>query len=450
MTRRIATAILLITWAALLILSSVVYAAARHVMLTDLDASIVARASALPERLGVSATPAQHSVPAGDRYVIKGAVRTIARPATRVAPANTQILNRQFVRAEDGQRYRTLTMMMSPANGSNEPMTITYSTSAGRFDDLLNRLALWLIATTLACGALSAWAAIVIARVALRPLKSTASQIGAIDERTLDRRIDEKALPTELTPTAERLNEMLGRLEAAFHQRTRFLSEASHELRTPVAALMTTIEVALRRPREAAELTEILQACLSDATALRELVDRLMQQVRSQTPDLNQPAEEFDLVQLLAECADSVERSQEQRHIEVRTVLPDQLIVNTQPGRIRSIVTNLLSNAVEYNRDGGHVELRLEVSDQVAISVTDTGPGIDEKLLPRLFQPFSRGDAARNAQRHFGLGLSIVQAHAQALGATIDVSSEVGKGTRFAIALPLTIVKKSTEMAVIS
>jgi signal transduction histidine kinase len=449
-TRRIATAILLITWAALLILSTVLYAATRHVMLTDLDASIVARAASLPERLGVTSTPAQNSVPAGDRYVIKGAVRTIARPTTMLATANTKVLSRRFVTSEGGERHRTLTMVMLSGDGTNLPMTITYSTSAERFDQLLNQLAMWLISTTLGCGALSAWAAILIARFALRPLKSTARQIGAIDERNLDRRIDGNALPTELGPTADRLNEMLTRLESAFQQRTRFLSEASHELRTPVAALMTTIEVALRRPREAAELTEILQACLSDASALRELVDRLMQQVRSQTPDLNEPPETFDLVQLLADCADSVQRSQDDHRIEVRTSLPDQLMVTTQPGRIRSVVTNLLSNAVEYNRAGGHVELRCEIGEQVTISVIDTGLGIDEKLLPRLFQPFSRGDAARNAQRHFGLGLSIVQAHVLAMGGRIDVSSELGKGTRFTVGLPKAIVKRIAEVAVIS
>jgi two-component system, OmpR family, heavy metal sensor histidine kinase CusS len=447
-TRRLATAILLITWAALLVISIVVYAAARHVMLTDLDASIVARATALPERLGVSTTPAEHNVPAGDRYVIKNAAgRTIARPVMTLSAEGIEVLDRRFVSSEDGSRQRTLKLSMTPADGNSKPLTVVYSTSAERFDNLLRTLVLWLVAATLGCGAISAWAALVLARITLRPLHETASQIGAIDERHLDRRINTQALPNELAPTAERLNEMLTRLESAFQQRTRFLSEASHELRTPVAALMTTIEVALRRPREADELTKILQACLTDAAALRELVDRLMQQVRSQTKALDESPKRFDLAALLAECADSVDRSQEQRRVEVRMQLPEQLMVISQPGRLRSIVTNLLSNAVEYNREGGLVELNCEVGNELVITVSDTGPGIDTKLLPRLFQPFSRGDAARHAQRHFGLGLSIVQAHLEALAGRCEVESELGKGTRFRVILPADIVS-TVETAV--
>src|SRR5207302_105383 len=117
----------------------------------------------------------------------------------------------------------------------------------------LDRLAAALCYFGLATGVVAAAAVILATRLALRPLRQTAAAIGAIDERDLGRRIDGAALPPELAPVAARLNEMLARLEQAFAQRKQFLADASHELRTPVAALVTTLEVALRRPRGAEE-----------------------------------------------------------------------------------------------------------------------------------------------------------------------------------------------------
>src|SRR5437762_6398593 len=104
----------------------------------------------------------------------------------------------------------------------------------------MNRLAVALTVFGVIGGLVTAAVAVRVSRSALRPLNQTAQQIGAIDEQKLDRRIDAAALPPELTPMAERLNEMLARLQEAFTLRNQFIGDASHELRTPVAALVTT------------------------------------------------------------------------------------------------------------------------------------------------------------------------------------------------------------------
>src|SRR2546421_2253430 len=130
--------------------------------------------------------------------------------------------------------------------------------------------------------------------------------MGAIDEQRLDRRIDIGSLPPELHPMANRLNEMLGRLEHAFALRNQFLADASHELRTPVAALTTALDVALNRPRDAEVYRRTLETCRGDALQLRRLVERLMEQVRSENFSHDEPAQDVDVAQLLRECADNV------------------------------------------------------------------------------------------------------------------------------------------------
>ena len=123
----------------------------------------------------------------------------------------------------------------------------------------------------------------------------------------------------------------------------------------------------------------------------------------------------------------------------MRRAYAEGLEFPTQPNRLRSIVTNLLENALEYNRPGGHVELACEVTDdELKIAVRDTGQGIREDQLPHVFEPFYRGDDVRAAEGggHCGLGLYLVKSHVDALGGTCAVRSTHGAGSEFTIRLP--------------
>ena len=437
MTLRIAVAILLTTWTALIAIGGGSYLATRHALLTDLDESIIARATALPR--GATADGRAVSIPEDDRYLIRnGLGQTLARPTTAPAAVAPVVRSRSFSTLADGTRLRTITLEFNAASAApTDATTITYSTSAERFDRLLDRLVIWLIAIGAAAGLVAAGAAVVLSRIALRPLLRTADAICEIDERKLDRRIEDQKLPAELAPMATRLNELLARLESAFAQRTRFLADASHELRTPVAALMTTIEVAIRRPRSTEEMGRILRTCLTDVRSLRHLVDRLMQQVRGETAALEEPAETFDLVELLNGCVDTLVRACEGKSLTVRRRLPTSLFVRTQRERVRGIVTNLLSNAFEYTPDGGTIDLQCTLGSELVITVADSGAGIPADLQPRLFTPFARGDQRRDtAAGHIGLGLSIVQAHCQALGGCCVLEKQILSGAAFGVHLP--------------
>lgn len=118
---------------------------------------------------------------------------------------------------------------------------------------------------------------------------------------------------------------------------------------------------------------------------------------------------------------------------------PSPCLLTTQPGRVRSVVQNLVTNAVEHNKPEGTVVLRCEPNGQsMHLEVRDTGPGIPQEHLPHLFEPFYRVDKSRSHEAgHMGLGLALVRAHLQALGGAIQVESEVGRGTTFHLLLPM-------------
>lgn len=453
MTRRIAIAILVTTWISLIVIGTTIYAATRHVLLANLDASILSKAMTLQEAVEGTASGLAPgaSLPEGDRYIVRSATgRTLARPTTTPAPLveSPLVLNRAFVVLADGQRLRTLTFSAVPirASGQAARITITYSASCAQFDALLRKLMLWLLGASTVCGLVSAAAAVVMSRIALGPLRQTADVIGEIDERQLDRRIDTTSLPTELVPMAERLNQMLSRLQSAFERRRRFLADASHELRTPVTAILTTAEVALRRPRAAEALAGSLRACLSDARALRHLVDWLMQQVRSESSAIVEPAERFDAIQLIRECIDSVTRASCDNSVQIRADLPPELQLITQAGRLRSVITNLLQNAVEYGRPGGSVAVSCAIGEKFVLTVADDGPGIAPELLKCLFEPFARGARnGRDGNGHLGLGLSIVRAHVTAMGGVCETRSIAGTGTTFCVVLARSVVCEVSE-----
>ena len=451
MTRRIAGAILLTVWAILVAGGFAAYWVTRAVLLSDLDRSLVESARSLPEVTGDAGSDEAALIAGEDRYVIRNDLgQTIASPGHGEHPrgAGRDALppyTAAFAPLGDGRRVRTVTVRVAPRH-AGAPMTVVYSRPTDALDRLLGTLAAVLTGCGAAAGAAAAAVAVAVARTALHPLHAAADVVGVIDEQKLDRRIDEPSLPPELRPVAARLNSMLERLERAFAQRKRFLADASHELRTPVAALVTALEVALRRKRDAAELTRTLELCLVDARYLRRLVTRLLEHARGETARRAPNPEPFDAAELLDQCATIADALGASRDVRVVRSYRAPIPVVTEPDRLRGIVTNLLANAVEHNRPGGTVELSARVGGgDVELSVRDTGPGIAAEHVPHLFEPFYRttgrhpdtaAPGASGEEPHLGLGLFIVDSHVKALGGRCTVDSTPGVGTTFRVSIP--------------
>ncbi len=277
----------------------------------------------------------------------------------------------------------------------------------------------------------------------LRPIEVISATASSITARTLTGRIDDQKVPSELTELAQILNAMFARLQAAFEQQTRFTADASHELRTPLAVLRTHVESALRQPRTPEEYQETLEVCLQAAKRMSGLVQGLLTLARVDSGKLDLRLTVIDLAPLTAECVQLLQPLATEKDVNIETHLRPASVLG-DGSQLTQVVTNLLANAIQYNRPDGSVDIHLDCDQSSAtLRVKDTGPGIPAEARPRLFERFFRIDEARaRTTGGNGLGLaickSIVQAHQGEIGCEPGPD---GKGTVFWIRLP--VVQKS-------
>jgi len=440
MTTRITLAILLTTWVILIVGQTAAFLTARARLLSLHDDTIATRAARLAELSGSRNPETPIDIPEGDRFEIRDERNAIIDSGVgKSKQPRISVLQAGFETDARGKRFRTVTVRVNvDRNGQRVPYVATYRRTAEPIERLLSYLAWTLLLISLLCGLATAWLALKLSRAALRPLHKTADVIAEIDEQNLGRRIDADAMPIEMVPMTRRLNEMLDRLQSGFQQRKRFLADAAHELRTPTAALLTTLEVALRRPREPAVLVETMQSGLQDARRLRKLVEQLMEHARSEHLRGPESMQEADVPAMLRECVQIVTPLAREKNISIDQELPAELPFVTQRERMRSIVLNLLSNAIEYNREGGTVKLAAaRENGTLQLTVADTGQGINPDQLPQVFEPFYRGGNGRGDDpEHLGLGLFLVRSHVDALHGKCEIDSKLGVGTTMKITLP--------------
>jgi signal transduction histidine kinase len=434
MTKRLAISMLLTVWAILIAAGVTAYVTTRAVLVANLDDSLVARAGTLQ---GV------------DRYVVTNDIGQTLESSTKETPDATikpMLLSAKFANLGDGQRVRTVLVSTyrRDADGVLEPVKVAISESTASLDRLLNRLQLALVISGCVGGILAALIARGVARMALSPLHETAKVFGEIDERNLSRRIDPARLAPELHPVAEKLNDMLARLETSFANRKQFIADASHELRTPVAALVTTLEVSLRRLRDADTYRQTMQTCLTDARLLRKLVEALMDQARSEIAAFNEEPEPTNVAALLHNCAAMLQAAASEKGLTLSQTIDEPMQLTVQPGRLKQAVMGLLENAIDHNRSGGTMELYGGIEKgRLRIVVKDTGPGIAPEHLSRVFEPFYRVSRSRDVSGHLGLGLHLVRSHVESMGGKCLVRSEVGIGSAFEIVLPVEAAMKT-------
>lgn len=287
-------------------------------------------------------------------------------------------------------------------------------------------------AVVLAVGLIGGWWLI---SLSLRPIKGISEAASEMAAGDFSRRIEVPETESELARLAITLNTTFAQLEALFAQQAHFTADAAHELRTPVAVLLTQTQSALARERPAAEYRETLEACQRAAQRMRGLIESLLELARldaGQEPLRSAPC---DLSKIAGECLELVRPLAEARKIRIEKNLRGAPCEG-DAGRLAQVITNLLGNAVTYNREGGEIRLETAAGEREAtLTVTDSGVGIAAEDLPHVFERFYRGDKAR-ASGNSGLGLSIAEAIVRAHRGSIEVASHVGVGTRFTLRLP--------------
>lgn len=243
----------------------------------------------------------------------------------------------------------------------------------------------------------------------------------------------------ELAHANQELQEARAEAERANRAKSQFLSRMSHELRTPLNAVMgfgQLLELAPLPPRE----LESAHLIVAAGRHLLDLINEVLDIGRIDAGEIDLLLESVRVGDVIAEAVDLTQLLAVERDVEVSgDFFASELHVMADRQRLKQVVLNLLSNAIKYNRAGGTVTLACQAVDdgRARIAVTDTGPGIAPENLDRLFAPFDRIGAERNAAvAGTGLGLSVSKRLVEAMGGTLDVNSQLARGSTFWLELP--------------
>jgi two-component system OmpR family sensor kinase len=337
---------------------------------------------------------------------------------------------RSFYRTESlpglAGRWRVLAVPV-PSGGA-----IVVARSLSERDDALHRISRELLIAGPLAVLLASIAGYALAAAALRPVEAMRRRAARVSA-SAPGRLPVPPARDEISRLAVTLNEMLTRLQASLEHERRFVADASHELRTPVALLRTELELALRRPRSPDELKVALRAALTETERLSQLADDLLLLARSEDGSLPVHTERTDV----AVVFDTVVRRFARRAQESGSSLraePTTAIVSADANRLEQALDNLVENALSYG--AGDVVIFTNASDSsIELHVADRGPGFDDVFLGRAFDRFSRADDVRG-ENGSGLGLSIVQLIAEAHGGHATATNRPGGGADVWLTLP--------------
>jgi len=334
-----------------------------------------------------------------------------------------------------GSIYHTLRFKAAPAY-SQTALRVLIATDTDHhaqfLRDLRRDLALYVAAAIVVCGLLS-WLA---ARQGLAPLREMRSRAAAVTSQKLTERMPVQAVPVEMADLAQELNRMLDRLQEDFQRLTDFSSDLAHELRTPISNLLTQTQVALTTKRDAATYRDILASNAEEFERLARMVaDMLFLAKTERGVDLPHK-ERFSARQDSLALLEFYEAVAEEKRIRFR--LEGDGDIEGDRLMFRRALSNLLSNALRHTPETGTITVCIaDTAQSTVVSVENTGPDIDPKMLPRLFDRFYRADPTRahpDAEGS-GLGLAITRAIAQAHGGHVTVTSSHGR-TCFALVFP--------------
>ena len=230
-------------------------------------------------------------------------------------------------------------------------------------------------------------------------------------------------------------------IERSMEFMRRFMADAAHELRTPITILRTRAEIALQQPRDTANYVSALRGIEAEARRLGGIVDSLLVLARADTGERQIEKQRIFLDDIAIDAAGAAQVVARQKNVEITVDDFEEAPIEGDAALIRQLAMILLDNAVKFTDPGGEVHVSVATPDGApTFSVDDTGIGIRQDELSRVFQRFFRGESARSRTDGAGLGLSIASWIAREHGATISLKSEPGKGTKVVVTFPRAVV----------
>jgi heavy metal sensor kinase len=343
----------------------------------------------------------------------------------RLQGNNYSVQQPAAARQEPAERiYSTLFLVGAVAEA---PLTATLRSLAWTLGGLSGGA--WLLAALLARR---------LCRRALLPVTNMAQAARTMSAAALHQRLPDAGTRDELEELSRAFNDLLSRLQESFERQRRFTGDASHQLRTPLTAMLGQMEVCLRRERSPEEYRQALAVVHQQAQQLRHIVEMLLFLARAdgeaRLPDL----ETIDLAAWLDEYRQRWAGHAREANILVEAWPHGPVPVQVQPPLLAQLLDNLVDNACKYSAAGSPITLRLaRDAGKATLSVEDAGPGIAPADLPHVFEPFYRSaEMRKRGMAGVGLGLAVAQRIAQAFAGGLTIHSEPGRTTRFTLELP--------------
>jgi signal transduction histidine kinase len=262
-------------------------------------------------------------------------------------------------------------------------------------------------------------------------------QIKHISSRNLDKHIRGINSKDEIGELAKSFNDLLDRLNQAFKREQQFIADVAHELKTPLATLRSSLEVAISRERSNDEFKKVITEAIKDTNHLSTTLKNILDLAWSETPIEKNNTERINLSELMNELTEISQKMAIQKDINIESQITADIYIIGSKDKLARALMNIIDNAIKYTSAKGTMTLSLKKAhNKASISITDTGQGILEKDIPHIFDRFYRGSATDKVFGS-GLGLAITKSSINLHHGDIRVDSKVGQGSTFTITLPL-------------
>jgi two-component system, OmpR family, heavy metal sensor histidine kinase CusS len=277
-----------------------------------------------------------------------------------------------------------------------------------------------------------------ITRKALQPLQEVAAAAEQIDAKALNQRLPQPRVEDEIGRLVQVLNHAFDRLERSFEQATRFSSDASHELKTPLTIMRGEIESALKTEVDNPQIESLLDGLLAETQRLCDIVEKLLLLSRADAGALTLTKEILDFSSICHELVEDAQILTKPKRITTEFEISPDVKVLADESYLRRMLLNLLDNSIKYNLEGGSLSISLTKSGALAVfRIANTGPGIPKEHENRVFERFYRADPSRSSDTSgSGLGLSICQEIVAAHGGQMWLEQPRSGWTAFIVALP--------------
>ena len=322
--------------------------------------------------------------------------------------------------------------------GFNNRIVIIVGQLTSGVTEVLDTFRYGLVSVGVTIIVLAGMGGLFLASRVLQPVERITKTAQEIGESDLSRRINVKS-DDELGRLASTIDSMIGRLEAAFNRQRQFTADASHELRTPLAIMQAESTLALGKERTETEYRKSLETIAQESDYMASVIGKLLFLARSDVGKETINFEDVDLKELISTLSSSVEALAMDKEIKFAVDAKESVIVTGDRVKLRQLFINILENAIRYTPPGGNISVSLIRKETTAVvAISDTGMGIPPEHLPHIFERFYRVDKARSkAEGGVGLGLAITKYIVESHGGTIEVESQVDKGSTFFVTLPL-------------